>query len=421
LGHPAIVRVFDFGRTRHGDPFVVMEQLHGETLAQLLTRDSRLPAIRAVQIMLPIADALAAAHAKGVVHRDVKPDNVFLARDESGRLQPKLLDFGIALLIESHRKLTLDSSVLGTPDYMSPEQAQGRTDIDIRTDVWSYCVMLYELVTGRTPFTGSNYNALLFAISTLEPQPITDYAAGDRELWCLLDHGLRKTPEERWESIRALGEALALWLYDRGIREDACAASLKTTWLEAGLTGIRIELGPEPTSAHFRQRDETPPSGVSVAELPSARSATASGRAAAAAPGAPKRSKLNAFVALALVVVLASAVFLLLRPSLPPTPVASPALAAAVAKHDSLPVQSHTTARGTPGSPLAPRPADEAVAPTPIARGKKRVTSTGSAARPARELAPRAPIGPGAGTPLVEAPSETPQAPPPKRDEDFGF
>ena len=90
------MRVFDFGMTPAGDPFVVMELLQGETLGELLARESRLPAIRGVQLLLPIADALASAHAKGIVHRDVKPENIVLARDESERLQPKLLDFGIA-------------------------------------------------------------------------------------------------------------------------------------------------------------------------------------------------------------------------------------------------------------------------------------------------------------------------------------
>src|SRR6478672_778872 len=95
LAHPAIVRVFDVGKTALGDPFIVMELLHGESLASLLDREGRLSSVRAVQLLLPIADALAVAHARGFVHRDVKPDNVFIANDDEGQLQPKLVDFGI--------------------------------------------------------------------------------------------------------------------------------------------------------------------------------------------------------------------------------------------------------------------------------------------------------------------------------------
>src|SRR3954470_23747082 len=98
LAHPAIVRVFDVGTTALGDPFIVMELLHGLSLAKLLENEGRLSSVRVVQLLLPIADALAVAHARGLVHRDVKPDNVFIANDDEGQLQPKLVDFGIVKL-----------------------------------------------------------------------------------------------------------------------------------------------------------------------------------------------------------------------------------------------------------------------------------------------------------------------------------
>jgi len=238
LGHPAIVRVFDFGETRHEDPFFAMEMLNGETLGDALARERRISAIRAIQTLLPIADALSVAHGKGIVHRDVKPENIFISRDEAGRVQPKLLDFGIAR-VDSAPKLTLQGTVLGTPDYMSPEQARGESEIDERTDIWSFCVVLYELVTGEPPFQGENYNALLHSIIRDEPRPLSDFAAGDAALWTLLRDGLHKAPEQRWKSMRAIGEALALWLYERGVREDICAASLKTNWLESGALDAR--------------------------------------------------------------------------------------------------------------------------------------------------------------------------------------
>ena len=260
LGHPAIVRVFDFGLTSAGDPFVVMELLQGESLGELLARESRLSAIRGVQLLLPIADGLASAHAKGIVHRDVKPENIVLARDEAERLQPKLLDFGIARFGEAKSRITLAGAVLGTPDYMSPEQARGEDVVDHRTDVWSFCVVLYEVLTGRTPFDAPNYNALLNSIIHDDPAPITDHAAGDQNLSRILERGLRRTPEDRWESMRVLGEALALWLYEHGEREDVCAASLKTAWLDAGLGGVKIEVLADPPASDNEER--TPPAGV---------------------------------------------------------------------------------------------------------------------------------------------------------------
>src|SRR5690606_25541789 len=120
LGHPAIVRVFDVGETRFADPFIVMERLRGDNLGDLLGAEGRLPAVAAVQILLPIADALATAHLKGIVHRDIKPENIYLAEDENGELQPKLVDFGVAKLenAEFDTKLTMRGTIVGSPSYL---------------------------------------------------------------------------------------------------------------------------------------------------------------------------------------------------------------------------------------------------------------------------------------------------------------
>ncbi len=234
LGHPAIVRVNDFGRTDTGDPFIVMELLEGECLADLAYRQGRFSAASAVQLLLPIAEALAVAHERGIVHRDLKPDNVFLARLGVNRVQPKVLDFGIArTAVDGSMRLTRDGTVLGSPAYMSPEQARGERDLDCRTDVWSFCIVLYELLVGSTPFEGENYNAVLRAIIDTEPEPITDLAAGDAALWQVLARGLHKHREQRWPSMRALGAELAAWLMSHGVAEDITRASLPSTWFDA--------------------------------------------------------------------------------------------------------------------------------------------------------------------------------------------
>ncbi len=243
LGHPALVRVFDFGWTRHSDPYLVMELVQGETLAAQLKRESRIPAIRAVQTLLPIVDGLRVAHDKGIVHRDIKPDNVFLAADALGRRQPKLLDFGIAKVDKQiDGRLTQLGAVLGSPDYMSPEQALGLDDIDERTDIWSLCVVLYEVITGAVPFQKPNYNALMHAIINEDPTPSVECGAGDKSLWQIIQRGLKKQREDRFQSVTGLGEALALWLYEHGIKEDLSGNSIRAVWLDAALSAATRDM-----------------------------------------------------------------------------------------------------------------------------------------------------------------------------------
>lgn len=245
LGHPALVRVFDFGWTNRGDPFLVMEFVQGETLASKVRRDGPMPAIRAVQTLLPIADGLRLAHERGIVHRDIKPDNILLATDALGRVQPKLLDFGIAKVDHApvNGKLTQMGAVLGSPEYMSPEQAQGLEAVDARTDVWSLSIALYELLTGDVPFVGSNYNALMQAIIN---DPTPPPRAGDSELWFVLSKGLAKSPDERWSSMSEFGEALARWLYDHGVKEDLSGNSVRAVWLERPTGPWTAITNPEP-------------------------------------------------------------------------------------------------------------------------------------------------------------------------------
>lgn len=238
LGHPAIVRVFDVGDSDLGDPYIVMELLNGRTLGRLLITEQRLSAVQGVQLLLPVADALMTAHSKGIVHRDLKPDNVFLAY-EGEQLQPKLLDFGIAKLADENGQalhLTQTGAVMGSPEYMSPEQARGQDDIDHRTDIWSFCVVLYETLSGVSPFTGANYNSLLRSIVEDEPQPLTAFLAADPALWAIVQRGLSKDPAVRYRTMGELGKALAVWLISQGITEDASGVSLDSKWISRSKT-----------------------------------------------------------------------------------------------------------------------------------------------------------------------------------------
>ncbi|HEX2874122.1 MAG TPA: serine/threonine-protein kinase [Polyangiaceae bacterium] len=241
LVHPGIVRVFDIGEAESGEPFIVMELLQGESLGATLERGP-LSAKDALQLMLPICEALALAHSRGVVHRDLKPDNIFVAA-EGARLQPKLLDFGIAKvrssMLAGGPTLTQGGVLLGSPEYMSPEQVYGRADLDERSDIWGYCVVLYEILSGRTPFAGDSCQEILQAVLTHEPVPLALLDV-DPELAALIHWGLSKDRDARPSSILTLGRELAAWLFARGVLEDATGASLDVKWLGRGNEGVAL-------------------------------------------------------------------------------------------------------------------------------------------------------------------------------------
>lgn len=240
LDNPAIVQVFDFGHTEQGDPFIVMELLEGQTLAEILATRGPLGAVEAIRILLPIIDAVAAAHEAGVVHRDLKPANIFVVREQR-RTQPKVVDFGIAKMDHGSDPtggLTRQGEVVGSPGYMSPEQARGESKITLRTDVWALCVVLYECITGGSPFRGDNYNAWLRAIIEDTVKPTVELGVGDAALWMIIERGLRKSADERWVSMRALGAALAAWLITRRVERDVCGDPLVQYLTASGSTEV---------------------------------------------------------------------------------------------------------------------------------------------------------------------------------------
>ena len=300
LGHPAIVRVFDVGESELGDAFIVMELLKGRSLAGVLAEDGCLPFARAVQLLLPIVDALSVAHAKGLIHRDLKPDNVFIVADED-QIQPKLVDFGIVKVDDpasGHTNLTQVGMVLGSPEYMSPEQARGLEDVDHRTDIWSFCVVLYEAISGATPFAAANYNALLRSIVEEEPKPLEVHSEEEGELWRILQRGLSKAREQRFRSMSELGRALASWLIRQGVVEDACGGSLEAKWIlrSSDPSALRASRGSLPTFPSTPPQSGVRPNELATAPTIDARPATDPARAVAVAsepphPSVPKTAR----------------------------------------------------------------------------------------------------------------------------------
>ena len=172
LRHKNIIEVFDVGVSARGEPYLVMEYLEGESLRGLMARSKRIDLGAACAIIEPVLLALQAAHRKGIVHRDLKPDNVFLAYEPGEPMLVKLIDFGISKFASADpdRWRTQTGMVLGTPNYMSPEQARGAANVDQRTDLYAVGTILYELLTGDLPYTGQSFTEFFARLLTEEPR-----------------------------------------------------------------------------------------------------------------------------------------------------------------------------------------------------------------------------------------------------------
>jgi serine/threonine protein kinase len=201
IGHPNIVQITDFGQLPSGAPYFVMELLEGTPLSKMIRLGGPLPAGLAVRTLQQTAAALAAAHAAGVIHRDLKPDNIHITRDNL----VKVLDFGVAKMAGAGR-LTRTGMVFGTPHYMSPEQASGN-DVDRRADIYALGIIMYEMFTGRVPFEADSYMGVLTKHMYMLPEPPSHVHEAARALGALEDVTLRcleKKPEARYASMNEL-------------------------------------------------------------------------------------------------------------------------------------------------------------------------------------------------------------------------
>lgn len=215
LDHPSIVRVTDAGSTSSGIPFYVMEMLQGETLTERLRRAGRMEVAQATTIATRILEALHAAHAIGIVHRDIKPSNVILAAGD----RPKILDFGVAKIAGNSGVLTIRGAAIGTPYYMSPEQARGEP-VDGRADIYAAGLLLFEMLTGVGPFEGAKDSNALIAAHIAEPAPrVSAFRRIPEKLADAVGSMLEKDPKRRpptalqaAELLRAAGLPEAEWL-----------------------------------------------------------------------------------------------------------------------------------------------------------------------------------------------------------------
>jgi eukaryotic-like serine/threonine-protein kinase len=218
--HPGVVEIFDAGRAPElgGVAFLVMEVLEGTSLHDLLVAEKTLPLRFVLDLATEVACALGALHKKGIVHRDVKPSNIFLHRGADGRVTPKIVDFGIAKLMAATPssasasdagELTRSGAVVGSPRYLSPEQAAGRRDVDARADVHGLGLVMWTCVTGHSPFDTSNYNTMIVSVIADGRRPLREVVADvPDEVSQVVAKAIARERDERYEDGDALAAAL---------------------------------------------------------------------------------------------------------------------------------------------------------------------------------------------------------------------
>ena len=259
--HPHIVSVHEFGSTPEGSYFMTMEYLYGEELGAAIRRDGAQPLPRVIQTLCQTALALDYAHSFGVIHRDLKPDNIFLCKREAGD-DVRILDFGsVKLQMETGPKLTAFGTTLGSPYYMSPEQAMGKLDVDQRTDVFAMAAMLHEMVTGRVAFDGENVAAILMNIIKGDPTPASALEPDlPQALDAVIEKGVAKDKAQRYPSVTALAAATLHAFGLTGSVEE---------WADKSVAEIELALSraTPPAAPAFGAMDagfEAPPAMVSM-------------------------------------------------------------------------------------------------------------------------------------------------------------
>jgi serine/threonine-protein kinase len=247
MGHPNIVEVYDFRQASSGSYYMVMELLEGSSVEDLLDREGLLDLHPALVVLTHVLSALTAAHSKGIVHRDLKPDNVFISKTKRGTYDAKVLDFGISKFTDptqQNLRLTKTGAVMGSPYYMSPEQASGKSDIDARADIWACGVMLYEMLTAEVPFEGENYNEVIANILLRTPPKLAEKRQGlPSEVQDIVDKALQKDRKNRYEDAAAMLTDISALVEDKSA--DVCGFPLSPqvidpqkeepeTWQEEG-------------------------------------------------------------------------------------------------------------------------------------------------------------------------------------------
>lgn len=250
IEHPNVVQILDMGEDETRALYIVQEFLDGADLRHLLDQRGALPPRDAIEILAPVMSALVAAHRLGIVHRDLKPENIFLVKTGGGHT-PKLIDFGIAKMNEGGDApgLTRTGAAMGTPFYMSPEQAGGEKNIDAQTDVWAMGVVLFEVLAGRVPWTGDNYNALIIEISNGRIPALNEFAPGaSKQLADVVQRALARPRDQRYRTMQNfLGDLLDCPTQDDGAWRTTLRSTHESALQRSIAAHAVVPVGEEPT------------------------------------------------------------------------------------------------------------------------------------------------------------------------------
>ncbi|HEX3771570.1 MAG TPA: serine/threonine-protein kinase [Polyangiaceae bacterium] len=410
-----VARVIDVGRLENGAPFMVMEFLEGFDLAEVLTRDGALTVEVAAALMLQVCEAVGEAHAAGIIHRDLKPENLFLTSTVGGTPKMKVLDFGVSKsqgLTQGEGGLTRTRAILGSPLYMAPEQMRSSRDVDVRIDVWALGVVLFELLTLRSPFEADTMPELCLKVVNEPPLSIRELRPDlPQGVTAIVDRCLEKDREKRFASAMELAAALRpfapLGTNALSVRSplDPHGPSIRTSWdgTNPAARAARESRSQAVTLARVSEPSilASSPSGASSFGLPVLTPSIPAawgteGRRESQEPSTPRRRR-AVLVAVPLLVVVAVATFMVVRRSTP-----APVVAAAPPPSAS----ALSAAPEPPPPPLTP------LAPAPVPAIEARVEPAASVTAPSRPP-PSRPIVPAAKPGSFVAPVARPRVPEP--------
>ncbi|HEY2515311.1 MAG TPA: serine/threonine-protein kinase [Polyangiaceae bacterium] len=396
IGSEHIVEVYDLGELPDGARYMVMEYLEGENLSARVHAHGRMPVAAIAPILMQLLEGLGAAHAAGIIHRDLKPDNIFLVREKkTGADFVKIVDFGVSKFNksspESVMSMTRTGAVIGTPYYMSPEQAKGSKHTDHRSDLYSVGVVLFECATGQVPFQADTFNELMFKI-VLEPPPDPEQLVKglDPRFAAIIRKAMAREPDARYQNAAEFQQALAAWMHDVGMGN-----------------GVFVQ-APPPRSPMVSGGDfsNAPPQMTAVDAVSLSRSAGSLPGSVATPPVvAPKKGNAPLFAGIAavLTLTLVGGGALLVRTQQTKEAAANP---------------GHATAEAIPTAPPAPPPPAPApppptvaavAAPPPIPATPSATASAAPAPQPEANAAPthahshQAAAKPAASTPSSES------------------
>jgi hypothetical protein len=228
INHPNVAGIYDFGETPEGLVYLAMEYIEGETLTAIVKATGALPPVRAADIARQAAEGLHVAHGMGIVHRDLKPDNIMVSKDRDGLDCVKVVDFGIAKASNTDQKVTRTGMVVGTPEYMSPEQLAG-DKLDGRTDLYSLALVTFNMLTGLLPFPGSTAQTSMIMRLTERPKTLADMkpdASWPPELQAVMDKALQREASERYATAREFGRALVAAVETMPVRPSGAAGTV---------------------------------------------------------------------------------------------------------------------------------------------------------------------------------------------------